>query len=276
VHVINSFEPGGAETMLCNLLLRTDRARFDVSVVALIDDLTVAGPVIEAKIPLVTMGMSPGVPAPTGVLRLMSHLRRLRPAIVQTWMDHSNLIGGVASRIACGAKVIWSVHHSDHVKELTKRTTLMTVGACAMLSRRVPARIVLCSEHARKLYGARGFAAEKMQVIPNGFDTSRFRPDAAARAEVRKELGVNLDTPLVGLVARFDPFKDHAGFCRAAARVAKVHPEARFVMCGRDVDGGNGALGSLIAELGLKERCHLLGPRRDVPRIMAALDVLAS
>src|SRR5258706_15084479 len=55
VHIINSFEFGGAEAMLCNLLLRTDRDRFEPSVVALIDDLTVAGPVLDAGIPLVTM-----------------------------------------------------------------------------------------------------------------------------------------------------------------------------------------------------------------------------
>src|SRR5690242_2233803 len=46
LHVNNSFELGGAEAMLCSLLLRTDRERFEPSVVALIDDLTVAGPVI--------------------------------------------------------------------------------------------------------------------------------------------------------------------------------------------------------------------------------------
>jgi glycosyltransferase involved in cell wall biosynthesis len=262
--------------MLCNLLLRTDRGRFDVSVVALIDDMTVAGPVIEAGIPIVKLGMRPGMPEPTGVLRLMSHLRRVRPAVVQTWMDHSNLIGGVASRVTCGAKVVWGVHHSDHVKELTKRTTLLTVGACARLSRWVPRGIVLCSEHSRKLYGERGFAAEKMQVIPNGFDTARFRPDAAARAEVRRELGIAPDAPVVGLVARYDPFKDHAGFCRAAALVATVRRDARFVMCGRGVDGGNRALVSLIEALGIVDRCRLLGPRNDVPRVLAALDVLAS
>jgi glycosyltransferase involved in cell wall biosynthesis len=140
----------------------------------------------------------------------------------------------------------------------------------------VPQRIVLCSEHARRLYGVRGFAAEKMHVIPNGFDTTRFRPDAAARADLRRELGVEPHAPVVGLVARYDPFKDHAGFCRAAARVAKARPDARFVMCGRGVDHANRALHSLIAELGIADRCHLLGPRNDVPRVLAALDVLAS
>src|SRR5690349_21003662 len=197
VHVINSFEFGGAEAMLCNLLLRTDRARFEPSVVALIDDMSVAGPVINAGIPIAVMGMRPGIPSPLGVARLARHFRRVRPAIVQTWMDHSNLIGGLASRLATRAPVVWGVHHSDHVRALTKPTTLMTVGACARLSNHLPTRIVFCSEHARNLYAQRGFAAAKLDIIPNGFDTGRFRPDAMARAKIRKELGIDDATPLI-------------------------------------------------------------------------------
>src|SRR5882724_1214404 len=90
VHVINSFQFGGAEAMLCNLLLNTDRERFEPHVVSLIDNLTVAGPIIGAGIPVLTTGMHPGIPDPRGVMRLASHLRRLRPDVVQTWMDHSN------------------------------------------------------------------------------------------------------------------------------------------------------------------------------------------
>ena len=74
----------------------------------------------------------------------------------------------------------------------------MTVSACARLSRRLPARIVCCSEQARSEYARRGFAAEKLVVIPNGFDTDAYRPDPAARVEVRSELGVGPDVPLIG------------------------------------------------------------------------------
>jgi glycosyltransferase involved in cell wall biosynthesis len=275
VHVINSFEFGGAEAMLCNLLVRSDRARFEPSVVALIDDMTVAEPVRQAGIPIATMGMRPGLPDPRAIWRLARHLRRLRPAVVQTWMDHSNLIGGLAARFTPGAKVVWGIHHGDHVPGVAKRSTLMTVAACARLSACVPARIVCCSQHARTLYARRGFDADKLTVIPNGFDTSRFRPDPAARAEVRNEIGIDPEAPLIGLVARYDPFKDHATFLRAAAALVRSRPDARFLLCGHKVDAGNAALVDQIASLGLVQHVRLLGPRRDVQRIYAALDVLA-
>src|SRR2546421_9818451 len=79
VHIINSFQFGGAERMLCNLLLRTDLDRFEPTVVSLIDDMTVAGPIIDAGIPITVVGMRPGIPDPRGIARLARHLWRLKP-----------------------------------------------------------------------------------------------------------------------------------------------------------------------------------------------------
>jgi glycosyltransferase involved in cell wall biosynthesis len=276
VHIINSFEHGGAEAMLCNLLLRTDTRRFEASVVSLIDDLTVAGPILNAGIPLVTMGMRPGIPDPRTFLRLAKHLRKLQPAVVQTWMDHSNLIGGLAARMATRAKVVWGIHHSNHVKGVAKRSTLATVAACGKLSRRVPSRIICVSEHASRLYAQHGFAAKRFTVIPNGFDTALLRPDPSARQSVREELGLCVDAPLVGLVARHDPFKDHDTFFRAAGIMAKQRPDVHFLLCGAGVDSNNSAITGQINQLGIAAHCHLLGPRRDMPRIHASLDICTS
>jgi glycosyltransferase involved in cell wall biosynthesis len=276
VHIINSFEHGGAEAMLCNLLLRTDLSRFEPSVVALIDDLTVAQPIIDAGIPLVTIGIKPGLPDPRAIIRLARHLRKAQPHVVQTWMDHSNLIGGVATRLATRAKVVWGIHHSNHVKGVAKRSTLATVAACGKLSRWVPSRIVFVSEHASTLYAKHGFAGDRITVIPNGFDTSKLRPDAAARLSIRKELGLAPGVPLIGLAARHDPFKDHDTFFRAAAILAKQRADVHFLLCGAGIERGNPAIVNRVEELGLKDRCHLLGPRRDMLTIHASLDVATS
>lgn len=277
LYVINSFAFGGAETMLCNLLLRCDRDRFEPHVAALIDDMRVAGPILRAGIPVATMGMRPGVPDPLGVARLARHIRRVKPDVIQTWMDHSNLIGAVAARAAgTRAPLVWGIHHSRHVPGVTKRSTLLTVRACAALSRRSPAKVVCCSQQGRTLYAQWGFAPEKLVVIPNGFDLNSFRPDPVARAEFRREIGVAEDAPLVGLVARYDPLKDHATFLRSAAALSLRRPDARFVLCGDKVDWDNGPLSARVRSLGLEARAHLLGPRRDVPRIHAALDVATS
>jgi glycosyltransferase involved in cell wall biosynthesis len=90
---------------------------------------------------------------------------------------------------------------------------------------------------------------------------------------VRAELGLAAHAPLIGLVARFDPQKDHQGFLQAARRLHAHRPDVRFVLAGPGVDQCNGTLARTIAEAGLVNAVHLLGPRSDVPRLMAAFDV---
>jgi len=107
-------------------------------------------------------------------------------------------------------------------------------------------------------------------VIDNGFDTDVFRPDEAARASVREELGLEQDTPLVGLIARYHPIKGHEVFLRAAAGLAHALPAVHFLLVGRDVDGRNPELAELIESTRLAGRVHMLGEREDVPRLTAA------
>jgi glycosyltransferase involved in cell wall biosynthesis len=115
-----------------------------------------------------------------------------------------------------------------------------------------------------------------MVVIPNGFDLARFQPDALARVAVRAELGVADDVPLVGLIGRFDPQKNHAGFFEATGYLHRRLPMVHFVLAGKGIDEGNRALMRMVEAAGVCHVTHLLGLRSDIPRLMAALDVLAS
>lgn len=276
LHIINSLTHGGAESMLCELARRHDPARWGPVVATLIDDQTLARPLIDAGIPIHTAGMKPGLPDPRAVVRLARQIRAIRPHLVQTWMDHSNLIGGIATRLAGRTPVVWGLHHSDHIKGVAKRSTLLTVAGCARLSRWVPVNIVSCSQHGAGRYIANGFDAGRMRVIPNGFDSERFCPDPTAAASLRAELGVAPDVLLVAIAARFDPFKDHATFVDAAARIAGRLPNVRFVLCGHGIDADNAPLAALLAKHAIAHRCHLLGARRDVPRVLGGVDLVVS
>ena len=273
--MINWLNYGGAEVMLCNLLDRTDLRRFDPVVVSLIDVLPLAARIEARGVPVRVVGMRPGVPDPRGFARMAAILRAERPDVIQGWMYHANLVAGLASAATVRAPVAWGIHHTHHDPKAEKRSTLWTVAACARLSRRLPARIVCCSESARRAHERRGFAAERMTVIPNGIDTEAFRPDPAARAAVRRELGLAPETPLIGLAARYSPQKDPMNFLRAAALLKDRLPDARFVICGTQTDPSNLELVGAVEGLGLRGRCLLLGPRADMPRLMAAFDLLA-
>jgi glycosyltransferase involved in cell wall biosynthesis len=274
--VSTDLDTGGAEMMLFKLLSRLNRDNFQMQVIS----LTNIGPIGE-KIRALgytvrAMGMQRGVPDPRGMVRLTRWFARELPDLIQTWMYHADLIGGVAAKIAGRIPVIWGLRQSNLERRCNRRTTLWTARLCGHLSGFLPERIVCCSEAVREAHAALGYAAEKMRVIPNGFDLELFKPAPEARISVRQELGVPLDTPLIGMAARFDVQKDHWTFVQAAARLHAVQPRVKFLLCGVGITHDNQQLGHWLACAGLTPVCYLLGARQDMPRLLAAMDIAVS
>lgn len=275
-HVITGLGLGGAEGMLERLLSALDGGEFGAAVWS----LGALGPVGERLarrgVPVHALGFGRRLPDPRRFHRLVRELRAWRPDVVQTWMYHADLLGGIAASMAGRIPVVWNLRQSTLVRGRTRGTTLAIAKLCALLSARLPSRIVSCSEAAAAAHRAFGYDASRLVCIPNGFDLSRFRPDPQARASLHRELGLEDATPLVGMIARFDPQKDHRTFLAAAGLLAAARPAARFLLCGEGMHAGNAQLQGWIEAAGVHGRCLLLGPRADLPRITAALDVATS
>jgi glycosyltransferase involved in cell wall biosynthesis len=277
-HVISGLQADGAETVLHTITSRMDSKRFRNEVVSLTDLGPMAERLEASGIPVRALGMRPSAPNPIHLARLASWLKKSKPQVVHTWMYHADLIGGTAAWIAGKLPVVWGIHHTNLDPSQNKRTTIWTAQACARLSSSLPSRIVCCSEASLLAHAQFGYAKEKMEVIPNGFDVDQFRPDPAARESLRAELGISRDTPLIGMAARFHIQKDHRNFVEAAVRLHAVAPDVHFVLCGKGVDNRNSELAGWIKQSGasLANAFHLLGGRKDTSCFFAALDISTS
>jgi glycosyltransferase involved in cell wall biosynthesis len=273
LHVIAGLELGGVQIVLYRLLSRIDRAVFQNQVISLTDIGVVGRRIRALGVPVEALGMRPGVPDPRGLLRLARWFRRWRPDVIQTWMYHSDLMGGLAAWMTGSAKPVWGVHYGRLDPQENPLHTRATARVCAWLSGWLPARIVCCAEFTRQTHRQLGYPDDKMLTIPNGVDLETFHPDPSAPASVRRELGLPEDALLVGLMARWDPQKDHRNFVRAAARLHARLPDAHFLLCGIGITWENAALAAWIEAERLRHRFHLLGERDDIARLMAALDV---
>lgn len=273
VHVITCLEMGGAETMLHRLLSQLDATRYESIVVSLASPGPMTEPIKALGIPVLSLDVRHPASIPFAITRLTRLLRREKPEIVQTWMYHADLVGGSAAWLAGRLATIWNIRNGTLEPEVNKRTTIWTANLCARLSRRMPIRIISCSLAARTLHAERGYDRERMVVIPNGFDIDRFRPDLKARQDVRQELGLPANAQLIGMIARFDPQKDHRTFFQAAARLRASTPDVHFVLCGDGIDWGNSDLVDWIDRGGIRQRCHLLGRRHDIQRFQASFDI---
>ncbi|MBF0613990.1 MAG: glycosyltransferase [Magnetococcales bacterium] len=276
VLVITGLKTGGAEIMLLKLIQHLDRTRFEPTVISLTDEGDVGAKLRETGVAVYSVGMRPNLLSSVSLYRLIALFRQIKPDIVHTWMYHADLVGGVAARLSGVRHIAWCLRNSDLSAGRSKRTTRAVMRICALLSAWLPDRIVSCSKRGSDVHVQVGYRADKMHVIPNGFELERFVPDEKCRVSVRLELNLSPQTPLVGLMARNHPQKNHFGFIEAAALVHRAIPDVHFVLAGTGIDHGHRELMQLIEHHELEAHMHLLGRREDMPRLIAALDVLAS
>lgn len=272
VHVIVGLQTGGAELML-QRLLRAQRAAGEVpATVVSLTELGVVGQRLRDEgFEVLALQMR----SPLGVwrvwLRLRALLRRYRPDLVQCWMVHADLLGGLAARAAGIHAIVWGVRTTDF--SINPPATRAVRWLCARLSSRVPHTIVCAATASLRAHVEAGYDARRMLVIPNGFDAAVWRPDAPRGAALRAELGLPADAPVVGCIGRFHAAKDFRNFVVAAGQVAARLPGCRFLMVGRDLDRSNTALRAWLDDTGHAAAFVLAGERHDVGACMNALDV---
>jgi|tagenome__1003787_1003787.scaffolds.fasta_scaffold20986423_5 glycosyltransferase involved in cell wall biosynthesis len=273
VHVITDLRTGGAETMLAKLIEVMDRDQFRQTVIALQDMGALGRRIEEAGALVITLNMKSPLDLPRAILRLCSILKKQRPHLVQTWLYHADFLGTLAARCAGLSPVLWNVRCSNmNFRDYALTTRLI----CAALGRMssVPRLVISNSHTGRKVHEQLGYRACEWRIVPNGFDTERFRPDLGRANAFRTSLGVAQDVPLIGLPARLDPMKDHDTFLEAARLLADDIPKVRFVLAGTGLTSGNAEFVARVRRWGLTDRVDLLGERSDMEVVMAGLDIV--
>lgn len=272
-HVIVGLGVGGAELMLKRLI---ESHRFDPLFQHRVITLTSVGIVGKqlraVGVEVEVMNMRSPLHFPAMLWRMTRLLRQQRPDVVQTWMYHADLLGGLAARMAGIKNVIWGIRTTD-VSAGGSRATAGVRWLCARLSRWVPHTIVCAAEASRRVHVALGYRADRMVVLPNGFDLARLQATPAQVATLRSECGFASDALVFGTLGRFNAVKDPHNFVRAAGLLARKHPAVNFLMVGRDCDAANVQLMGWINTTGCADRFVLLGERSDAPVCLAAMDV---
>ncbi len=273
LHIVTGLGTGGAEAMLVKLLKKLDRRKFRSSVLSLMERGALADTLEAEGIPVEFLGLRPPLPSPLALFRLGDIVRRQKPDLLQGWMYHGNLAATIGGWFTGNSTpVAWNVHHALYSLSMEKFTTAMVIRLSIPMSR-TASGILYCAQVSKENHQRIGYRAPIHQVIPNGFDCKQFRRDPVARKRAREALSLKEDQTVIGLIGRYHPMKDHAGFLKAAALLVQQQPAARFILAGTGVEGGNESLAGLLREGNLAERCHLLGERDDVPDLLSACDV---
>ena len=271
LHVITSLGDGGAEGALYRLCVH-DRSNTH-HVVSLIGGGKYESKLVEGGVSVTSLGLRSGRVTLRSVISLWKTVRRVRPDVLQTWLYHSDLLGGVVGKLAGVPAICWGLRHSNLSKGTVKNSTIFVARVCSIFSRFIPDRIISNSAQAVESHRQFGYPDKIFEVIPNGYDFSRLAPDADAREKLRNELGVAADVPLIGMVARFDPQKDHRNLLKALSLLQLQGLQFECVLVGTGMDHDNAVLMNWVRDEGLVNGLKLLGRRTDIAAIMNALDV---
>lgn len=266
---------GGAERQLSTLTRLLDQAGHDVRIAVFYAGGGLETETRAAGVPVVDLQKGGRWDLLPFLWRLFRLLRKERPAIVHGYLTVPNLLAVLLKPFLPGVRVVMGIRASnmdldryDWLSRLTTRLERIASWGADLL--------IVNSRAGRDHLLAQGFAPGKVCVVPNGIDTGRFRPDPAARREQRAAWGIGEDERLIGLIARWDPMKDHPNFLRAAARLHADHPGTRFVCMGGGDIAYRSQLESLAATLGLAEAIAWREPQAELTPVYAALDILVS
>jgi glycosyltransferase involved in cell wall biosynthesis len=178
-------------------------------------------------------------------------------ALVHTHSSTDSWLGGLAARL-CRRPVVRSRH------------VTIAIPRRRALVYHLADRIISSGDAAARVVAAAGVPAARIVPIPPGVDTGRFHAGVSG-AGVRRELGLE-GAPVVGLVANIRGSKGHGVFLDAARQVLAREPAARFLIVGDGI--GFDDVRRRVTALGLEGAVRMTGFRRDIPEVMAALDVL--
>ena len=280
LRIIGRLNVGGPAIHVVNLTAGLDPHRYQSLLVAGSEneaegsmlDFALAHGVKPTVIPEIVTAFSLAPRDGKALWKLYWLMRKERPHIVHTHTAKAGFLGRLAARMAGVPVVVHTFHgHVLHgyygpaKNELLRRIEQSLAWSTD--------RLVTVSEQVKNDLVGYGIAkAEKISIVPLGFDLDPFLNSQAQQGEFRREMGLSDEHKLVGIVGRIFPIKNHALFLESAARIAAQEPVARFVIVGDGVFRPN--LEHQARELGITDRVLFTGWRRDLPRICADLNVL--
>lgn len=272
VHIIIGLNVGGAELMLKRLVENSNDELNNI-IISLTDEGEIGMELMANGVDVYCLRLTKINFIWLGPMRLIRLLKMINPSVVQTWMYHSDLLGGVCAKLVGINRIIWSIRSTDIDKGGSKITVLIR-KVLSVLSYVIPNKIVCAATRSKDIHIEVGYDSSKMIVIPNGFMDEKFHYDKNHSLDLFRTLDLN-GKFVITSIGRYHPIKNHRLFVEACDLLSKSIPRNNFLflMVGRDINYKNSDLSSWIEQCEFPDKFILLDERQDIKEILSLTDI---
>jgi glycosyltransferase involved in cell wall biosynthesis len=210
---------------------------------------------------------------PIVLWKLFRFMRHKRPTIVHTHTAKAGMLGRFAAKLAGVPIVVHTFHGHVFHGYFSPLKTKIFLGIERFLAKFTNAIVTVSPKQREEIlnYGI-GHPA-KVHAIDLGLELRRFVEGSVVKGGLRQELGIGPESPLVGIVGRLVPVKNHRLFLDAAQQILAQIPDVHFAILG---DGElRDELQRYAADLKIASQVHFLGFRPNSPELFVDLDVVA-
>jgi glycosyltransferase involved in cell wall biosynthesis len=269
LHIIPSLNIGGAEKVLINLInYHKHNNDFNHSVIVLQKKGSLGNEIMNSSIQIYELKLYSLLDLPLVFFKLIKHLNNNKYDIVQTWMYHSDLIGGLAAYFTGNKNIIWSIRNSEILnKGGISKSAIFTTKLCSLLSDFIPKVIFYNSEKGKIHHEEIGYDSSKSIIIPNPITIPSFVLNRTS------DKYINTNKIIIGSVGRFNYYKDHKTFIKAASILLDKSNNFIFVLIGRGNNIDNLTLKGYINETKFKDNFILLDEVSDIYNYYQSFDV---
>ena len=273
LHIITKLELGGAQQNTLYTVKNLDSEKFETHLFSGqggILDKEAAGLAGRFQhVPALVRKINP-VQDLKALFQLKKMIRILKPDVVHTHSSKAGILGRIAARWAKVPVIIHSIHGFgiDAVESDLVRKIL--VAAEKYASNRTNHFISVSQKNIDEGLAMGLFNKEQVSLIYSGVFLKQYR-DAVKKPQLKQELGIPVDAPLVGKIACFKPQKNPLAFVEVASLIATRLPEVHFMLVGDGIMRQE--IETAIDAAGLRGKFHLPGWRRDIADIVKLFDV---
>jgi len=271
LHIITGLGRGGAETLLYQFCIHDKE--YEHIVISLSGTQDYSLKLRRLNISVHSLNFSNSKISIKGLYKLYKLIRQIKPDIIQTWMIHADMVGGIVGRLAGIKNIFWGVHHSNLTGRKSKNTTRLIIKVNSILSYFIPKKIIYCANSSKKIQESIGFKKSIGVVISNGYNTNIFKNNDTFRKSFRNEHNISDDTFIIGHVGRYSPLKDQTTLIEAFHILEQKGYKFKLVLVGTNLDRNNIDLVSFLNKKELSDKVLLLGRRDDIPKIMNGIDL---